>query len=504
VATDCCRHARWGAIGILWVFALWHSWEVRALFNDGAVFFIAAVHQQSPVHFYPARDYAMLAMQLPLTLALRLGVTDLNWLARLLSFGMFALPTAIYHLALVRAREDAALLAAVIMAIAAIFMTTSFSIVGEYNTACALAVLAAVLLTGKTRPSVIDALLLVAVAVFALRVYETFVFLGPALAAMALWTVRRGHCPGDGFAVSGVLCAALLLGFMAVVCLVSLIGRYAVFLPVGLILVVAATWAVVRVSARPLVARGLVVLAAALFAASAAVAVQSLVSFVEPGRLEHAALWTLSLNIQFYLAVGSVLVVAVWALARADDLATNKPYRWAGVGLVLLALSPLMTLAGQTLGAMAYGQDSVRGVAALVVLAMVLVMWAYRSEWNGRPKALVRLRSAPAALRLLTWAFLMLVASLPADVVLTRASSSFLQVMRSTIRDRSGLIPFEETRLAEPSFADLFDGWSAVSQSLAMRSKPGDGIVLPPKDYTGPVAHNPFSPPDLGRYFWRD
>jgi hypothetical protein len=37
-----------------------------------------------------------------------------------------------------------------------------------------------------------------------------------------------------------------------------------------------------------------------------------------------------------------------------------------------------------------------------------------------------------------------------------------------------------------------------------MRSKPGDGIVLPPKDYTGPVAHNPLNPPDLGRYFWRD
>jgi hypothetical protein len=175
---------------------------------------------------------------------------------------------------------------------------------------------------------------------------------------MALWTVRRGHCLGAGFAASGVLRAALLAGFIAVVCLVSLIGRYAVFLPLGLILVVAATWAVVRVSARPLVANGLVVLAAALFAASAAVAVQSLVSFVEPGRLEHAALSTLRLNIQFDLAVGSVLVVAVWAVARPDDLAANKPYRWAGVGLVLLALSPLMTLAGQTLGAMAYGQDS--------------------------------------------------------------------------------------------------------------------------------------------------
>jgi hypothetical protein len=98
----------------------------------------------------------------------------------------------------------------------------------------------------------------------------------------------------------------------------------------------------------------------------------------------------------------------------------------------------------------------------------------------------------------------MLAASLPTDVVLTRAASSFLETMRSTIRERSGLIPFEETRLAEPRFADLFDGWASVSQSLAMRSRPGDGIVLPPKDYSDPVAHDPAKPPDLRHYFWRD
>src|SRR5471030_3282746 len=84
--TDRCRGVRWAAIGVIWVMALWHSWEARALFGDGAAFFIVIVHQQWLIHFYAARDYAMLASQLPLVSALLLGVTDLHWLARLLSF----------------------------------------------------------------------------------------------------------------------------------------------------------------------------------------------------------------------------------------------------------------------------------------------------------------------------------------------------------------------------------------------------------------------------------
>jgi hypothetical protein len=98
----------------------------------------------------------------------------------------------------------------------------------------------------------------------------------------------------------------------------------------------------------------------------------------------------------------------------------------------------------------------------------------------------------------------MLLASVPYDIVLTSDSSAFLRTMQSIIRERSGLIAIEDTPLAAPPFVFLYDSHSVPSLSLALRSRPTDGIVLPDRDYTGWVAINPRSPPDLGRYFWRD
>ena len=62
--------------------------------------------------FYAPRLYAMVIGQVPIMTALFLGVTDLHLLARLLSLGLFAVPTALYSLALMRVKDDAVLLAA--------------------------------------------------------------------------------------------------------------------------------------------------------------------------------------------------------------------------------------------------------------------------------------------------------------------------------------------------------------------------------------------------------
>ena len=123
--------------------------------------------------------------------AVFLGVTDLHLLARLLSFGLFALPTALYHLALVRVKDDAVLLAAVIAAIAMVFMTTSFFIVGEYNTAYAIAILVAVRLATAERLTVVDGLVLAVIGGLAIRTYEAMIYLGPLLSLMVLWAIWR-------------------------------------------------------------------------------------------------------------------------------------------------------------------------------------------------------------------------------------------------------------------------------------------------------------------------
>jgi hypothetical protein len=193
-------------ICLIWGLALWHSWESRGLFVDGSAFLVQIARREWFFDFYAPRLYAMVVGQVPMMTALFLGVTDLHLLARLLSLGLFALPTALYHLALVRAKDDAVLLAAVIAAIAVVFMTTSFFIVGEYNTAYAIAVLVAVRLVTARRLTLVDGVFLAVIGLLAVRTYEAMLYLGPVLAAMILWALSAvaamafpSTCSATGF-----------------------------------------------------------------------------------------------------------------------------------------------------------------------------------------------------------------------------------------------------------------------------------------------------------------
>ena len=87
-------------LGLIWGLALWHSWESRGLFVDGSAFLVQIARREWFFDFYEPRLYAMVMGQVPIMTAIFLGVTDLHLLARLLSIGLFALPTALYHLAL--------------------------------------------------------------------------------------------------------------------------------------------------------------------------------------------------------------------------------------------------------------------------------------------------------------------------------------------------------------------------------------------------------------------
>ena len=131
-------------ICLIWALALWHSWTCRGLFVDGSAFLVQIVRREWFFDFYAPRLYAMISGQIPVMAAVTLGVTDLHLLARLLSFGLFGLPTLFYTFALHRVKDEPVLMAIVIAAIAIVFMTTSFFIVGEYNTAYAITLMVAV------------------------------------------------------------------------------------------------------------------------------------------------------------------------------------------------------------------------------------------------------------------------------------------------------------------------------------------------------------------------
>jgi hypothetical protein len=438
-------------ICLIWGLALWHSWESRGLFVDGSAFLVQIVRREWFFDFYAPRLYAMVVGQVPIVTALFLGVTDLHLLARLLSIGLFALPTALYHLALVRAKDDAVLLAAVIATIAVVFMTTSFFIVGEYNTAYAIAVLVAVRLVTARRLTVVDGVFLAVIGLLAVRTYEAMLYLGPLLAAMILW----------------------------------------------------ALW---RAPSRPWLPAVLHLLSATGFLAGMVVAIGSL---TRPFSVEHldetietaSNFWQ---NLQFDLALAAACVVVVWALVRPRDLALDRPYRWAGICLLILALSPLLALSDTLVRPLAKSQYVARTAAGLVIAAIVVFIWFYGTNLRSRLPAFVVLSKPEAARRFVAFAVVIALAILPSDIYLTTTWMSYLDTMRATVRAHDGVIAFEDSPLARHPYDLLVEAWILPSQSLALRAKRGDGIIAPPRDFNAWQPFPPAEPYPLGRYIWRD
>jgi hypothetical protein len=321
---------------LIWGLALWHSWESRGLFVDGSAFLVQIARREWFFDFYAPRLYAMVVGQAPIMTAIFLGVTDLHLLARLLSLGLFALPTALYHLALVRVKDDAVLLAAVIAAIAVVFMTTSFFIVGEYNTAYAIAILVAVRLATAERLTLVDGLFLAVIGGLAIRTYEAMIYLGPLLSLMVLWAIRRA--PARPW-LPTLLYLLSIVGFIA-----------GMFVAIGSL-------------TRPY-------------------SVEHLDETIETAR----NFWQ---NMQFDLAAAAALVVVVWALVRPRDLALARLYRWAAVCLVILALSPLLMLGDVVVRPLAKSQYVARTAAGLLIASIVVFIWYYAAKLRRKLPAFV-------------------------------------------------------------------------------------------------------------------
>ncbi len=439
-------------VGLLWILALWHSWECRGLFVDGSAFLVQIARREWFFDFYDPRLFAMVLGQIPVIAAVFLGVTDLHFLAQLLSLGLFALPTALYHLALMRVRHDALLLATVMAAIGIVFMTTSFFIVGEYNTAFAIAITVTVrLMTAERRLSIADGAFLAAAGVLAVRTYEVMLYFGPLLAVMICWCI----------------------------------------------------W---RATERPRIATLLHFFAACLFVGGMIVAANSLINPFSEDHLSRTAATVLDAwqNVQFDLTLLAALVIFVWAIVRPADLATRRPYLVAGFFLVLLVLSPLLVLSDTLVRPHAKSQYTARSIAGLVVATIVIVIWIYKSPLGDRIGMFKELRKPAAARRLLAFGCLMVLAVVPSDAYLTLEWRSYLQTVRTIVRTQPGVIAYESTPLSRPPLAMLVESWILPSQSLALRSKRGDGIIAPPRDFNEWQPFPPTEPYPLGLFIWRD
>jgi len=438
-------------VGLLWILVLWHSWESRGLFVDGSAFLVQIARREWFFDFYGPRLYAMVLGQFPAIIALFLGVTDLHLLAKLLSLGLLALPTAFYHVALTRVRHDPVLLAAVLAVIGIVFMTTSFFIVGEYNTAFAVVVAVTARLMTAERLTVTDGAFLVAAGVLSFRTYEVMIYCGPLVALMIAWCIHRAP-------------------------------------------------------ERPRFATTLHVLAILLFLGGMAVAADSLIYPFSQDHLSKTAATVLNAwqNVQFDLIILAALVIVIWAIARPADLATPKPYLFAGFFLVVLVFSPLLSLTDTLVRPHAKSQYVARSIAGLVVATVAVLIWIYKSPLADRIAVFRALRQPVAARRLMTFGWLMVLAMVPSDAFLTLEWRNYLQTVQTIVRQQNGVIPYESTPLAKPPLQMLVEPWILPSQSLVLRSKPGDGIIAPPKAFDSWQPFPPAEPYPLGPFVWRD
>ena len=208
----------WGGtvLVVLWICGVAYSWSSCGLIGDGSYYLFDAVTVGPYKDVGHERAVPNVLAQLPLAAALAAGVTDLRWLARLQSFGWFALPAILYSLAVLRTRHEPVLQAGVIIAIAIVFMTSSFLIVAEHVTAYAIATMAAAWLVTAKRVETGDGIVLLVLAAMSTLSHEAFVVLGPLLSVMTAWTVWRAPARSS-LAVAIHLAAAVAFLVSAIV-----------------------------------------------------------------------------------------------------------------------------------------------------------------------------------------------------------------------------------------------------------------------------------------------
>ncbi len=284
------------------------------------------------------------------------------------------------------------------------------------------------------------------------------------------------------------------------------IRTYEAMIYLGPLLAAMVAWTLWRQKARPLVPTLIYAATALCFLGGMWVAVQSVVHPWSESHLNETYdtaknFWQ---NMQFDLALGSALIVIAWGLLKPGDLAGPRPYFWAAIPIAILALSPLLGLTDTLVRPLAKSQYVARSAAGLVIVGMVIFIWTYRSGAAERLKALSALSSPVVARRFLALACLMVLAELPSDLFLTHTWVAYLDALRTTVRTHHGVVAFEDTPLSRPPHILLVENWALSSQSLAVRTKPGDGVIAPPRGFSDWLPFPADDPPNLGRYFWRE
>jgi len=439
-----------GIAVLLWALALHNTLTCRGLFWDGASFLVNVLDHGHFHDFYAARAHVDWVTQAPVLMLAEWGVRDTRMLAMAYSAALFALPTAFYHFALVRVRRDPVLLAAVLAIIAAVYLPTSFFIVGEYNVAfaCITAAMAVVLTTdGSSRG---DGGLLLAFGLLCLRSYEATIYLGPLLAAAILWAARRGG--GDPATKALFQLAALAFIGAALVSAVTIFDYWD----------------------HP--------------------------HFMKV-RSTSVDFWQ---NMQFAIPLAGFVICLVAGVRRPAWLRGWGPTVVMGIIAVLLALSPWW----QTVHAPSIlyppSHYVARQAAGMLLAALLVGMWL-QLVYRNPPALFVVVRKPEVAHRMVLLFGALAVAGAIPDVALTRLWRGHIEQLRHVVDQRTGIVRAETLPLHDWPTKLFFQDWSYPALSAVVSRAPGQSYVVADQDY---LSNPPFEPacgmlPKLKGYGWR-
>lgn len=169
----------------------------RALYSDGAVFFMGLLRAEFPWPVFDDGKHIRLFVnymnQFPSALAIKAGVADLRALKLLFGAGLFLLPIAIYFLCflIIRRAGDYRLLFVLLASVVTCAMPSEIFIVNQAFTSLALCWLLLCYLLADCKTGPFDKALIVAILIALFRAHEGMLLWGPVLSCAALARLIR-------------------------------------------------------------------------------------------------------------------------------------------------------------------------------------------------------------------------------------------------------------------------------------------------------------------------
>jgi len=139
-----------------------------------------------------------------------------------------------------------------------------------------------------------------------------------------------------------------------------------------------------------------------------------------------------------------------------------------------------------------------------VLLAFLTAMWVYVAWRTSPPRLLDILRQPLVGRRLVTAMFVLVLAATVPDLALTRLWVGYLDYFRGVVTSQAGLVSSPGLPMGQWPYRLFAQDWTYPALSGLVRSAPGQGIIVAPKDYR---SFPPFEPscgtvPRLEGYRW--